>query len=160
MQRSLSRFAAGSAIALASFLAGCGASASRPDPTPVSAVATSQKPAPPRLPAHHASDAIFVLDLTDRAAVQPTTVFFASDGTLEHMQWRHWGDAVTDGRGTAAVRVCTPDCVDGHTVFYPVTVTLSHRTSCFGARFYGDSSIVAETRRGPAHFISYIRDPC
>ena len=160
MQKSVTRFAAAAALAAAMVVAGCGASAAPPDPKPVSSVPTEHEPAPPHLPAQHPAQAIFVLDLTDRATVQPTTVYFAQHATLERMQWSHWGAAVANGRGTAVVRICTPSCVRGHTADYPATVTLSHRTSCFGANFYGDSSIVAETRRGPWRLASFIRNPC
>lgn len=161
MQRLVSKFAAAAAaVFTAAVLSACGSSASAPDPTPVSTIPTEHKPAPPHLPAHDLAGKVFVLDLTDRAAIQPTTVDFALHGTLERMQWSHWGAAVTDGHGTAAVRICTPSCVAGHTAFYPATVTLSHRAPCFGTRFYGDSSIVAETRRGPMRLASFIRNPC
>lgn len=157
----MSRFAAATAAAIAAAaLSGCGPSASAPDPTPISTVPTEHRPAPPHLPAHHPADAMFVLDLTDRATIQPTTVYFAEHATLERMQWSHWGAAVAAGHGIAAVRICTPSCVDGHTARYPATVTLSHRTSCFGAHFYGNSSIVADTRRGPWQLASFIRNPC
>ena len=161
MQRSVSRFAAATAavIALAA-LSGCGPGASAPDPTPVSSVPTEHKPAPPILPAHHPPGAIFVIDLTDRATVQPAMVDFALHGTLERIQWSNWGAAVAGGRGTALLRICTPDCVDGHTASYPATVTLSHRASCFGAHFYGDSSIVIDTARGRETLASFIRNPC
>lgn len=160
MQRFVSRFAAAAAVVLATAVAGCGASASPPDPKPISTVPTEHNPAPPHLPAHHSADSVFVLDLTDRAAIQPDTVEFALHGTLERMHWSHWGAAVANGHGTASVRICTPSCVDGHTVDYPATVTLSHPASCFGAHFYGDSSIVAETQRGPWRLGSLIRNPC
>jgi hypothetical protein len=160
MQRSVSRFAAGAAVVLATAVAGCGPSASAPNPIPVSAVTNEHKPAPPHLPAHHAADALFVLDLSDQAAVQPATVDFESNGRLERMRWSHWGAPVTNGHGTLALRDCTPSCVGGHTVDYPVTVTLSHPASCFGAHFYGDSVVVAETSRGRQRLPSFIRNPC
>jgi hypothetical protein len=160
MQRSVSTFAAAAAVVIATSVAGCGPSASAPDPVPVSTVPTAHKPAPPHVPAQHPAGAVFVLDITDHATLRPTTVDFASNATLVRMQWSHWGGAVADGHGTAAVRICTPSCVDGHTVEYPATVTLSHPASCFGAHFYGDSSIVAETRRGPRRLVSFIRNPC
>jgi len=160
MQRPLSTLAAAAAVALATSLAGCGPTASAPDPTPVNDVPISHNPAPPRLPAHHTAGAIFVLDLTDQATVRPATVSIASHATLERMVWRGWGGPVADGRGTASLRVCSPNCVNGYTVSYPVSATVSHPASCFGARFYGDSSIVAETRRGPMRLASFIRNPC
>ena len=160
MQRSVSRFAAAAAVVLAAALTGCGPTASAPDPKPISTLPTDHKPAPPQLPAHHPSGAVFVLDLTDRAALRPPTVEFALHGTLERMQWHNWGGAVAQGRGTARLRICNPDCVDGHTASYPATVTLSHRVSCFGAHFYGDSSIVIDTARRRQTLASFIRNPC
>jgi len=161
MQRSLSKLTAVAAVAFAAAaLCGCGVSGSRPDPTPISTNSTKFVPAPPHLPAHHPAGAVFVLDLTDHATVRPATVDVASNGTLEDMQWSTWGTAVASGHGTEAIRDCNPSCAAGQTVSYPVTVSLSHPTSCFGAHFYAASSIVAETSRGPAHLISYIRNPC
>jgi hypothetical protein len=161
MHGPMNRFTAAAAVAIvAAAVCGCGASAARPDPTPVSTMPTEHVPAPPHLPADHPAGATFVLDLTDQAAVQPATVDFEEHGTLEDMHWSHWGAAVADGHGKALVRVCNPSCVGGYTVSYPVTVTLSNRASCFGARFYGDSSIVADTRRGPYRLDSFIRNPC
>jgi hypothetical protein len=161
MQGFLSRSAALVAAAGAAMaLSACGASASRPDPTPVTAIVNEHKPAPPHLPAHHAASAVFVLDLTDHATVRPATLFPSADGTLEHMQWSNWGAAVTSGHGTAVLRICTPSCVKGYIVSYPVTVTLSHPSSCFGAHFYAASSLVAETKHGPWRLISYLRNPC
>ena len=161
MQRSVSRFAAAAAVALATVLAGCGPSASAPDPTPISTVPQQHsKPAPPHLPAHHSPGAVFVLDLTDSATIQPTTVDFALHGTLLHMRWSNWGAAVTKGQGTAVIRICTPSCVAGHSASYPATVTLTSRTSCFGAHFYADSSIVIDTSRGRQKLASFIRNPC
>ena len=82
------------------------------------------------------------------------------DAMLESMRWSQWGGAVASGRGTVALRDCTPSCANGHTVDYPVTVTLTHPVSCFGVRFYGDSLIVAETARGRQRLPSFIRNPC
>jgi hypothetical protein len=161
MQELVSRVRTAAAVAIAvAALAGCGASASRPDPTPVSTNPTKFVAGPPRLPAHHPAGAVYVLDLTDLAAVQPTTVQFQEHDWLQHMQWTRWGAAVADGHGTVSIRVCNPSCVSGYTVTYPATVTLSHRVSCFGADFYVASSIIAETRRGPSPVPSLIRNPC
>lgn len=160
MQGSVSRFAAVAAVAVAAVLAGCGPTASAPDPKPISTVPTKHTPAPPHLPTHHAAGAIFVLDLTDSATVRPSQIDFALHGTLKRMQWHSWGGAVADGRGTALLRICTPDCVSGHTASYPAAVTLSHPASCFGAHFYGDSSIVIDTSRGRQKLASFIRNPC
>lgn len=162
MQQPLRSFAtAAAAFAIAAVaLPGCGASGAKPDPVPIGTAPISQKPAPPHLPAHHPASAIFVLDLTDRATVQPATLQFASNGELERMRWSGWGGPVVNGHGTAVVRICTPSCVKGHTATYPATITLSSRQSCFGAHFYGDSSVVADTQRGRVRYASFIRNPC
>lgn len=161
MQRSLSKFTAAAAVAIAAVaLCACGASGSRPDPTPISTNPGKFVPAPPRLPAHHSVGAVFVLDLTNKATLRPATVAYASNGTLEHMQWSSWGGAVASGQGTVAIRGCNPSCASGRTVTFPVTATLSHPASCFGAHFYGASSLVAKTPHGPWRLTSYIRNPC
>ena len=162
MQTSLIRITVGAAGAIAAAaLCACGASGSRPDPTPISTnPPTKFVPAPPRLPAHHPAGAVFVLDLTNIAAIRPATVAVASNSTLEQMQWGTWGSAVASGHGTAAIRDCNPSCAAGRTGTYPVTVSLSHPVSCYGAHFYIDASIVAETKRGPAQLVSYLRNPC
>jgi hypothetical protein len=142
-------------------LAGCGASAgARPEPKPVTAPVVHYQPTPPRLPAGRPPGTLYVVDLMGAGAVKPATVAFASDGALTHVRWSSWGGATAVGRGTAVVRLCQPDCATGRVVPYPATVKLSDVRSCDRARFYVDSSVVAETRRGPWHLGSFLRNPC
>jgi hypothetical protein len=152
----------GAAVALfAGLIAGCGASAgARPDPKPVSTPLIHYHPTPPRLPAGHTPGTLYVVDLTNVGAVKPAKVAFASDATLLHVQWSSWGGSAAVGHGTAVVRLCQPDCATGRIVPYPATVKLSGVKSCDHARFYVDSSVVADTRRGPWHLGSFMRNPC
>lgn len=150
------------AALVAAAVAGCGGSAgaSRPDPKPVKLSSGPSRPVSPRFPGGRPAGAIFVVDLTNNAAVRPATLAFASNGTLTKLQWSGWGGSAADGHGTAVLRVCTPSCVQGHSVSYPVTVHLSSPASCFGAHFYGDSSVVVDMPRGRERLASFIRNPC
>jgi hypothetical protein len=160
LQQPLRRAAAAALVIAAAALSGCGATGAKPDPVPIGTAPTSTKPAPPHLPAHYSSSAIFVLDLTDHATIRPATLDFASNGTLEHVQWSSWGGSAVEGHGSAVVRICSPSCVAGHTATYPATIQLSSRQSCFGAHFYGDAYVVADTPKGKVRYASFIRDPC
>ena len=148
-------------VLLVAALAGCGASAgARPDPKPLATPVIHYDPTPPRLPAGRPPGVLYVVDLTNAGAVKPATVAFASDGTLLRLQWSRWGGSPAVAHGTAVVRLCQPDCATGQVVQYPATVTLSGVKACDRARFYVDASVVAETRRGPWHLGSFIRNPC
>lgn len=145
-------------------LAGCGSSASaaRPVTTPVSQVSTrvAYRPAPPQLPAGHPNGALYVLDLTNVGKVEPATLAFASNATLLHLRWSDWGGSSAVAHGTVMLRSCTPDCATGQLIPYPGTVKLSRVTSCYHARFYVASSVVAETRNGPWRLASFTLNPC
>jgi hypothetical protein len=148
-------------LAAAVAIAGCGASAgARPVPKPLTVSVVPYKQAPPQLPAGHPPGALYVLDLTNIGHVKPATLNFASDGTLLHLQWSSWGGPVAVAHGTALLRTCKPDCATGPLVSYPGTVKLSGLKACDHARFYVDSSVVAETRNGPWRLASFMRNPC
>ena len=142
-------------------IAGCGGSAgARPVPKPLKVSVVPYKQAPPQLPAGHPAGALYVLDLTNIGHVQPATLAFASDGILHHLRWSSWGGSVAVAHGTAVLRSCKPDCATGPLVSYPGTVKLSGLESCDHARFYVDSSVVAETKNGPWRLASFMRNPC
>lgn len=153
------------AVALLAALAltGCGSASagSRPDPKPVSQVRVPPfKPPPPRLPAGHPSGALYVLDLTNIGKAEPATLAFASNAVLLHLHWSSWGGSVAVAHGTALLRSCHPDCATSPLVPYPGTVRLSGLESCYHARFYVDSSVVAETTKGPWRLASFMLNPC
>lgn len=150
------------ALALAPVLAGCGstASAARPVPTPLKVTVVPYRPAPPQLPAGHPAGALYVLDLTNRGHVAPSTLQADADAVLLHLRWSSWGGPVAVAQGTAEVRGCHPDCATGQLVDYTATIRLSDVESCDGARFYVDSSVVAQTKHGPWHLASVLRNPC
>ncbi len=149
-------------VAVGLGLAGCGsgAGAARPDPKPLKLSVVPYRPSPPQLPAGHPVGAIYVLDLTNIGHVRPSKLIFASDAILLHLRWSSWGGATASAQGTAQVRDCHPDCATGPIVYYPGRVELSGLKSCDHARFYVDSSVVAETRSGPWHLASFLRNPC
>ncbi len=142
-------------------VAGCGGSAgARPVPKPLTVSVVPYRQAPPQLPAGHRPGALYVLDLTNIGHMQPATLQFASDGTLLHLQWSSWGGSEAVAHGTALLRTCKPDCATSPLVSYPGTVKLSGLKTCDGARFYTDSSVVAETKNGPWRLASFMRNPC
>jgi hypothetical protein len=149
-------------LVAAALTAGCGASASGAgtNATPIKLQVVPYKPTPPQLPPGHPPGAIYVLDLTNRPAMEPATLDFASDGSLLHVKWSGWGQPVAVGHGVVEVRECQPNCATGQLVSYPGTVKLTGLTSCYNARFYVDSSVVAEPRSGPWQLASFMRNPC
>ncbi len=152
------------AVGLVLALAGCGgvASAARPVTTAVSKLTPTvpYRPAPPQLPAGHAAGALYVLDLTNIGKVEPATLAFASNAILLHLRWSNWGGTSAVAHGTVLLRDCHPDCATGPVVPYPGTIKLSRVASCYDARFYVASSVVAETRNGPWRLASFTQNPC
>jgi hypothetical protein len=140
-------------------VAGCG-SAGTSNPTPVGSGAVPFRAAPPRLPAKLAPGTILIVDLTDIAAARPSTVEFASNGTLERMSWTGWGGSSVTGHGTASLRICQPNCAQGHDRSYPATVTLKTPKTCFHARFYTNSTVTVQMSGRPRKLASFIRNPC
>ncbi|MGN6871638.1 MAG: hypothetical protein ACTHMY_24850 [Solirubrobacteraceae bacterium] len=142
-------------------IAGCGGSAgARPVPKPLTVSVVPYKQAPPQLPAGHPAGALYVLDLTNIGHAQPATLAFASHGILKQLRWSSWGGSVAVAHGTAVLRSCKPDCATGPLVSYPGTVKLTGLKACDGARFYVDSSVVADTKTGPWRLASFMRNPC
>lgn len=75
-------------------------------------------------------------DCTGTAEVEPSSyVLTCADGNtvLEAMHWSSWQPGEAAGSGTLAENDCTPDCADGKTIDYPVSVTLT------GSRFYSQA---------------------
>ncbi len=117
-------------------------------------------PAPPILPASRPAGSILALGVTDVAAIRPSRVDFASDGTLVRVRWTGWGSAMAVGHGTAVLRICSPNCGQGHDTPYPATITLTGTAACDGVRFYTSSSVVVDTSGGKRRLASFIRNPC
>jgi hypothetical protein len=66
------------------------------------------------------------------------------------MTWTTWTTATAAGRGTFWKKLCKPNCADGKTGYYPVTVALSAvRTSAQG-RWFRTLTVTWAGTRPPA----------
>jgi hypothetical protein len=82
---------------------------------------------------------------------KPTEIVLAcGDGNtlLEKLHWSSWSASKAAGSGTYSVNDCTPTCVAGHFVNYPVTVTLSKPRACTGQkhRVFSHAAIATSTK--------------
>ena len=67
------------------------------------------------------------------------TVACADDGfVIEDLDWQSWGGSEASATGTARIRLCKPNCVEGPLREYDVDVTLSGFQDCEGAEAYRD----------------------
>ena len=108
-----------------------------------------------------AGGATGVVDLGNRAAVQPQMMDVNREQRLEELEWTDWGAPQTTGRGEVSTLECEPNCATGTRATTPATIVLSAPRSCDGARFYTKASMTYEdpdTRktRAPA---TYLRTP-
>jgi hypothetical protein len=149
-------------IAAALALAGCGAGASAQTAqhVPVNFPNLGYRYIPPHLPPGVSTNTALVVDLTNIARVRPQDMRLASDSTFSAARWANWGDSSATGRGTATIRVCSPNCGGGRNVRYPATVVLSHLASCRSHRFYETASVVLDTVKGPKSWGAVLRQPC
>ncbi len=82
-------------------------------------------------------------------AVAPRSyVLSCGDGGtgLVKLHWTHWGERTATATGRAFVNTCTPTCVAGHYLTYPVKVTVSHLS---GGAYH--LIVVADAGKRPGH---------
>jgi hypothetical protein len=61
-----------------------------------------------------ASPTILLDDLSQHAAVKPSTFMATNTVTLSRLHWSHWGASTTTGTGTLKINNCKPNCARGH----------------------------------------------
>jgi hypothetical protein len=96
-------------------------------------------------------------DLAGRAAIEPSTVRFASDARLTGVRWTRWDAGGATGHGTMRVLTCNPNCAAGGERRVAATIELSRPTVCPDGRFFSASKVRPDAGPVPA---SYLRAPC
>ena len=158
--------------ALAAGLAGCGAEEDVP-------VAAEQTPAPvatPPLPEETgpefrispevrrvlADGGIAVVDLANRATVEPRTLRANKEQVLHDLEWRGWGGRRAVGRGTVETLDCQPNCGRGLVSESEASITLTKPRACGSRRFYSEARLVYEDvlEERERESATYLRPPC
>jgi hypothetical protein len=140
-------------LALSLALAGCGggdeegaaAGVGGAPPTATASVAPEATAQPlaygPDAKARLAAGAIGVVDLKNRAAVEPRTMQVNSEQALDGLRWTGWGDATVTGRGGLDTLICDPTCATGRRERSTAVIVLSKPQRCGGRRFYTRSTM-------------------
>jgi hypothetical protein len=91
-----------------------------------------------------AAGRIAVVDLSNRAGVEPATMDVNREQTLDGLRWSGWGNASATGRGKVDTLVCDPTCATGRREQSTAVIVLSKPRRCGGRRFYTRSSMTYE----------------
>jgi hypothetical protein len=139
-------------------LAGCGGGEQRATPAaagiggePPSASPTVNPVTTPQ-PLHYlhgaraglAAGQIAVVDLSNRAGIEPATMDVNREQTLDAVRWSGWGNPSATGRGRVDTLVCDPTCATGRRERSTAVIVLSKPRRCGGRRFYTRSSMTYE----------------
>jgi hypothetical protein len=91
-----------------------------------------------------AAGQIAVVDLSNRAGIEPATMDVNREQTLDGVRWSGWGNPSTTGRGEVDTLVCDPTCATGRRERSTAVIVLSKPRRCGGRRFYTRSSMTYE----------------
>jgi hypothetical protein len=91
-----------------------------------------------------AAGRIAVVDLSNRAGVEPATMDVNREQTLGGLHWSGWGNPSATGRGRVDTLVCDPTCATGRREQSSAVIVLSKPRRCGGRRFYTRSSMTYE----------------
>jgi hypothetical protein len=91
-----------------------------------------------------AAGQIAVVDLSNRAGIEPATMDVNREQTLDGVHWSGWGNPSATGRGTVDTLVCDPTCATGRRERSTAVIVLSKPRRCGGRRFYTRSSMTYE----------------
>jgi hypothetical protein len=109
-----------------------------------------------------AAGAIGVVDLTNRAAIEPALMAVNREQRLEGLRWAGWGSPRTTGRGDLDTLICDPNCATGRRERSTAVIVLSKPRRCGTRSFYTRSTMTyeePETGRTRAPD-TYLRPPC
>jgi hypothetical protein len=159
-------------LAVCLALAGCGGGGDEEQAAPASKVSGAGLEIPPGptpqpvgydagAKAALATGAIGVVDLRNRAGVEPKTMDVNREQMLQRLRWSGWGSARTTGRGDVRTLVCEPTCANGLVEESHAVIVLSAPKRCGERRLYTRSSMTYEDphtgeTRAPA---TYLRTP-
>jgi hypothetical protein len=95
----------------------------------------------PGAKARLAAGAIGVVDLANRAAIEPQKMDVNNEQKLDGLRWSGWGNPSTTGRGEVDTLVCDPTCANGTLERSTAVIVLSKPRRCGGSRFYTRSTL-------------------
>lgn len=95
----------------------------------------------PGAKARLAAGAIGVVDLKNRAAIEPRAMDINSEQTLDGLRWSGWGNPSATGRGEVDTLICDPSCATGRLEHSNAVIVLSKPRRCGGRRFYTRSTM-------------------
>jgi hypothetical protein len=153
-------------------LAGCGggggarderAAATPAAPTPSVDPVTTPQPLRyrPGARAGLAAGQIGVVDLANRAGIEPAKMDVNAEQTLDGLHWSGWGNDSATGRGRVDTLVCDPTCATGRLERSSAVIVLSKPRRCKSGRFYTRSTMTyvepgTDRTRAPD---TYLRTP-
>jgi hypothetical protein len=163
----------GCVLAVCVAVAGCGGGAEAERATPAAGVGDSAPaelpPEPTPQPLSYVADAkaalangaIAVVDVTNRAGVEPRLLEVNREQRLTALRWTGWGSRRTVGRGDVQTLVCEPNCARGTLENSRGVIVLSAPKRCGRQRFYTRATMTYEEQgtgktRAPA---TYLRTP-
>jgi hypothetical protein len=91
-----------------------------------------------------AAGAIGVVDLSNRAAVEPRAMDVNREQQLSGLRWSGWGGARATGRGDVSTLVCDPSCATGRRETSRAVIVLSLPRRCGERRYYTRSTMTYE----------------
>lgn len=95
----------------------------------------------PGAKARLAGGAIGVVDLANRAAIEPQKMDVNSEQTLDGLRWSGWGNPSATGRGDLDTLICDPTCASGTLERSTAVIVLSKPRRCGRERFYTRSTM-------------------
>jgi hypothetical protein len=109
-----------------------------------------------------ATGAIGVVDLANRATIEPVLMDINQEQQLDELRWSGWGGPRTTGRGAVDTLICDPNCATGRRERTTAVIVLSRPRRCGARRFYTRSTMTYEEpttgrTRAPD---TYLRPPC
>ena len=108
-----------------------------------------------------AGGAIGVVDLENRAGVEPRSMDVNAEQELSGLRWSGWGGDRATGRGQVSTLVCDPNCATGRRESSRAVIVLSEPRRCKGRRYYTRSTMTyAEPGNGRTRAPdTYLRTP-
>ena len=88
-----------------------------------------------------AAGGIGVVDLGNRAAIEPALMDVNREQRLEGLRWSGWGNTSATGRGEVDTLICEPTCATGRRERSTAVIVLSKPRRCGSRRFYTRSTM-------------------
>ncbi len=104
-----------------------------------------------------AGGAVGVVGVEGDVGVRPRSLDVSSDGTLEGLTWKDWGDSSAAGTGELRLRDCDPTCASGSIETYKATIRLSSPRLCGRATYFDKARVEIGEDIPPRN---YVRAPC